>query len=175
MIFFSFAACRWIGRNTPRKRVAVSETWRLVKRLKPGNPLSDVGHTHICVVEIHVNEFGGSICNQPLTLHKRHKGFGHSWITTRVVEHFAKVHKEALVSRQHVERANVAHTSKVNWQLTYSASDIVSSGGEKDIKGKKALTTIAQTTINSTILSRFKLTPQQRQLSSQAQWYVYLL
>jgi hypothetical protein len=88
------------------------------------------------------------------------------------VEHFAKVHKETSVSRQHADRANVAHTSKVNQQLTYAASDIVSSGGQKDIKGKKALTTIAQT-VNSTTLSRFKLTPEQRQLSSQAQWYVY--
>ena len=90
----SFAVCRWLGRNTPGKRIAVSDIWNLVK---PSNPLHELGHTHVCVTEIPVNEFGGIVCNHPLTLHKRGKGYGHSWITTRAVEHMAKFHKETSI------------------------------------------------------------------------------
>jgi hypothetical protein len=167
-----FAVCRWLGRNTPGKRIAVSDIWNLVKRLKPGNPLHELGHTHVCVTEIPVDEFGGTVCNHPLTLHKRGKGSGHSWITTRAVEHMAKFHKETSISRQHVDRATVIHTEKVKQQLSYSASD-TASVGEKVISLQNNEKTNAPRNISSTSLTRFKLTPEQRQVSSQAQWYVY--
>ena len=171
-MFLPFAVCRWLGRNTPGKRSAVSDIWNLVKRLKPGNPLHELGHTHVCVAQIPVDEFGGDVCNHPLTLHKRGKGSGHSWITTRAVEHMARWHKETSISRQHLERAIVIHTDKVNQQLSYSAAD-TSSIVDKDIPNQKKTPSNATRNNSSTSLTRFKLTPEQKQISSQAQWYVY--
>ena len=136
-----------------------------MKRLKPGNPLSALGNTHVCVAEVDEDEFGGNICNHPLTLHKRIKGYGHSWITTRAVEHYAKMHKDTVVSQQFNDRPNVSHEKKVNQQIAYgkdTASEV-----SKDAKSTSKTSTISK-------LDRFvKLTPSQRQLSSQAQWYVY--
>ena len=71
------AVCMRLGRNTHGKRIAVSDIWNLVKRLKPGNPLHELGHTYVCIAEIYVDEVGGIVCNHPLMLHKRGKGFGH--------------------------------------------------------------------------------------------------
>jgi len=141
-----------------------------VKRLKPGNPLTNLGHTHVCVAPIPEDEFGGSVCNHPLTLHKRHKGAGHSWITTRAIERFARFHKTTDVSMQHFDRAVASHEDKVKQQLIYG----------KETKHTESESSKAVNVSNKTSSSVFskldrfvKLTPSQRQLSSQAQWYVY--
>ena len=151
--------------------MANSEILRLVKRLKPDNPLSSLGNTHVCIAEIDSDEFGGTVCNTPLTLHKRNKGAGHSWITTRAVEHFARFHKGTSLSRQHVERASVIHAEKVKQQLVFSSSETASVGG-KDTKITSSKSTNVKAMVPQT-LERFKLTPEQKQVSSQAQWYVY--
>jgi hypothetical protein len=104
---------RWFGENTPGKRKSCSDIWKYVKRLKPGNPLSDEGHTHVCIAEIPEDEFGGTICNQPLRLHNRSKGTGSSWITTRALEHMAKYHKETQLSKNYEDRAGVVLEAKV--------------------------------------------------------------
>jgi hypothetical protein len=106
--------CRWIGNNTPGKRKSLSDIWTYVKRLKPGNLLSDEGNTHVCVATIPEDEFGGTICNTPLKLYNRAKGKGSSWITTRALEHMARYHKETKLAKDYDERADGAHESKVN-------------------------------------------------------------
>ncbi len=104
---------RWFGENTPGKRKSCSDIWNYVKRLKPGNPLSKEGYTHVCLAEIPEDEFGGTICNQPLKPHNRSKGSASSWITTRALEHMAKFHTNTQLAKDYVDIANDVHGAKV--------------------------------------------------------------
>jgi hypothetical protein len=60
-------------------------------------------------------------------------------------------------------------TAQVKQQLSY-APDV-----PKHVvkKGDKSSTISSTISTPSSMLNRFKLTPEQRQVSSQAQWYVY--
>jgi len=60
-------------------------------------------------------------------------------------------------------------TAQVKQQVSY-AHDIPN-GGVK--KGAKSSTISSTMSTPSSMLNHFKLTPEQRHVSSQAQWYVY--
>ena len=75
--------------------------------------MSEEGNTHVCVAAIPEDEFGGTICNQPVKLYNRAKGKGSSWITTRALEHMAKFHKDTQLSKDYDDRADVAHDVRV--------------------------------------------------------------
>jgi hypothetical protein len=110
-------ALRWIGENTPRKRKSCSDIWKYVKRLKPGNPFTEEGNTHICVASIPEDGFGRTVCNQPLKLYNCSKCIKSSCITTRALEHMAKYHKDTELSKDYDDSADIAHGSKVEPQL----------------------------------------------------------
>jgi hypothetical protein len=116
---------RWFGENTPGKRKSCSDIWNYVKRLKPGNPLSKEGNTHVCLAEIPRDEFGGTVCNHAMKLHSRSKGSASSWITTRALEHMAKFHKQTQLAKEYLDRADVAHGAKVKPHQLYVTSYLI--------------------------------------------------
>ena len=70
------------------------------------------------------------------------------------------------MSIQHDVRANEAHVEKVNLQLQ---SDGVANSSVPNQDGKEGKAKVKR----QAKLEKFNMTLQQKQLSSQAQWYVY--
>ena len=85
--------------------------------MKQENPLSKEGHTPISFASIPEDDFGGTVCNKPLKLHNRSKGYRSSWLATRAAEHLAKFHTDTMLSQDYVDIADVAHGAKVKPQL----------------------------------------------------------
>ena len=163
-----------IGNNTPSKRPNQkgSAVWKEVKRLKTSGTDPRIpqlllnGYTHVCTVALKETDDGlpglketddglPGICNHAFKLTK--PSGGGVWITTRAEAHLVKYHPETDAAKNYQSRRSDSHDGKVNQQLAF-VSD-----------ASQGKTPLAQSSMPKT----FQLTKKQRQLSSQAHWYVY--
>ena len=154
-----------IGSNTPSKRPNTktkSAVWNDVKRLKTSGSDPRIpqlllkGYTHVCTVALAEADDGfPGICNHTFKLTK--PSGGGAWITTRAEAHLVKNHEATDAAKKFQQRRSDSHDDKVNQQLAF-----VSDASQ----GK-----IAQ--VQSSMPTTFQLNKKQRQLSSQAHWYVY--
>jgi hypothetical protein len=151
-----FESAQAIGANTPKGNGAppTGPVWESVKRLKVGNPRSQAlmlkGYTHICVHPLDPDEDTGAprFCHEPLVC-SRPSG---TWIQTIAQRHLESEHSDAKASIQASKRKEEGRQRRLLEQLAV----------ENPITKPAA-----------TNLSHFKMTLEQEQLTSQAQWFIY--